>query len=218
LFAGIDRDAPLVLTPAATDPAIAHDWFDRFEGAGFDGIMAKPLADPYAPGQRTLIKVKHERTCDCAVAGYRVHKDAKGAGSLLLGLYDDDGSLHHVGVASAMDASTRTRVLAEIQPYRDHALDDHPWKDWADFMAAEREAHPTRMPGGPSRWNANKDLSWEPLRVELVAEVAYEGLVNGRFRHNARFRRLRTDRDPRSCTYAQLEQVPPAELRDVFAR
>ncbi len=211
-----DADGSIVLTPATRDPAEARDWFSRFEGAGFDGVMAKPLGGVYEPGQRSLIKVKHERTCDCAVAGYRVHKDGKGVGSLLLGLYDEAGDLHHVGVAAAIDAVRRAELLAQLQPYRENALEGHPWRDWADFMSAQREANPTRMPGGPSRWNANKDLSWEPLRVELVAEVAYEGMLNGRFRHNARYRRMRTDRDARTCDYAQLEQVPPAELRDLF--
>jgi ATP-dependent DNA ligase len=212
----VDATGPIVLTPATRDPATARDWFGRFEGAGFDGVMAKPLADPYAPGQRTLIKVKHERTCDCAIAGFRIHKDGNGVGSLLLGLYDESGDLHHVGVAAAIDATRRAELLVYLEPYRDNALDDHPWREWADFMSAAREANPTRMPGGPSRWNAQKDLSWEPLRVELVAEVAYEGMMSGRFRHNARYRRMRDDRDPASCTYAQLEQVPAAELRDLF--
>lgn len=213
LFATVAQ--PLVLTPATTDPSVARSWFDRFEGAGFDGVVAKPLADPYAPGERTLIKVKHERTCDCAVAGFRIHKDQKGVGSLLLGLHDAEGDLHHVGVAAAMDAATRARLRDELEPYRAGALAGHPWKDWADFVSEARQSG-RRLPGGFSRWNAQKDMSWEPLRVELVAEVAYEGLMNGRFRHNARFRRLRSDRDPATCTYAQLEAVPPAELQDVF--
>jgi ATP-dependent DNA ligase len=226
-----DAAPPIFVTPATTNPEVGADWFARFEGAGFDGVVAKPAAGRYEPGKRVLVKVKHERTCDCAVAGYRVHKDGNGVGSVLLGLYDGDGDLHHVGVASSMDAVTRRAVLAELQPYRDGALDGHPWRSWAEFMQAQAEpveagvpessapesrAH-RRMPGGPSRWNATKDLSWEPVRVELVAEVAYEGLLNGRFRHNARLRRLRPDRDPASCRYDQLETVAPAELRRLLA-
>jgi ATP-dependent DNA ligase len=203
--------APLYLTPATLDRDEAHDWFTRFEGAGFDGVVAKPLDDTYRPGQRSMLKVKHERTADCVAAGFRVHKDGNGVGSILCGLYDDDGDLHHVGVASGMSAAVRARLLEEIEPLRQDALDGHPWRDWAEAMQSG-----TRMPGGPSRWNADKDLSWEPLRIERVVEVAYEGLMNGRFRHNARFRRWRDDRDPDSCTYAQLEAVPPAELREMF--
>jgi ATP-dependent DNA ligase len=207
---------PIYLTPATADADVAADWFTRFEGAGFDGVVAKPIADPYTPGGRTMLKVKHERTCDCVVAGYRVHKDGKGVGSLLLGLYDGEGVLHHVGVASSMAAAPRAEMLAMLQPYRERALDGHPWRDWAEAAmgAAEGEG---RMPGGQNRWNANKDMSWEPLRIELVAEVAYEGLMNGRFRHNARFRRMRSDRDPDSCRYDQLETVAPEELKAVFS-
>jgi len=207
---------PIYLTPATRDRDLAADWFRRFEGAGFDGVVAKPIGDPYTPGGRTMLKVKHERTCDCAVAGYRLHKDGKGVGSLLLGLYDGEGVLHHVGVASSMAAGPRAEMLATLQPYREHALDGHPWRDWAEAAMGAVEAG-GRMPGGQNRWNANKDMSWEPVRVELVAEVAYEGLMNGRFRHNARFRRLRSDRDPDSCRYDQLETVAPEELKAVFA-
>ena len=205
--------APLYLTPATLDREEAHDWFTRFEGAGFDGVVAKPLDDTYRPGQRSMLKVKHERTADCVAAGFRIHKDGKGVGSILCGLYDDDGDLHHVGVASGMSAAVRTQLLAEIEPLRKNALEGHPWRDWAEAMQSG-----TRMPGGPSRWNADKDLSWEPLRIERVVEVAYEGLMNGRFRHNARFRRWRDDRDPDSCTYSQLEAVAPAELREMFGK
>jgi ATP-dependent DNA ligase len=206
-----DATAPVHLTPATLDRDTASDWFTRFEGAGFDGVVAKPLEDTYRPGQRTMFKVKHERTADCVVAGYRVHKDGNGVGSLLCGLYDDAGALHHVGVASGMAAPLRKTLLADIQPLRTGALDDHPWQEWATAFEGEQ-----RMPGGPSRWNAGKDLSWEPLRIERVVEVAYEGLLNGRFRHNARFRRWRPDKDPDDCTYAQLETVAPAELREMF--
>jgi ATP-dependent DNA ligase len=206
---------PLYLTPATTDRDTAADWFNRFEGAGFDGLVAKPLDDGYHPGKRTLIKVKHERTCDCVVAGYRVHKDGNGVGSLLVGLYDDEHNLHHVGVASGMAAKLRVELLADVEPLRAHALDNHPWKDWADAMA-QAEAN-GRMPGAPNRWNASKDMTWEPVRIERVCEVEYEGLMNGRFRHNGRFRRWRADKDPDDCTYAQLETVAPAELREMFS-
>jgi ATP-dependent DNA ligase len=207
---------PLYLTPATRDRDTATDWFSRFEGAGFDGVVAKPLTDGYHPGKRAMLKVKHERTCDCVVAGYRVHKDGNGVGSFLLGLYDDDGVLHHVGVASAMAAKLRTELSAEVEDLRAGALADHPWKDWAEAMTNAAAAG-QRMPGGPSRWNADKDLSWEPLRIERVCEVEFEGMMNGRFRHNARFRRWRPDKDPPDCTYAQLETVPPVELREMFA-
>ncbi len=212
---GARPDPSVVLTPATNDPAIARDWFQRFEGAGFDGIVAKPLADPYSPGQRSLLKVKHERTCDCAIGGFRIHKDGEGVGSLLLGLHDADGRLHHVGVAAGIDAATRKQLLVDFGPYRVGALDGHPWREWADAVS-HAAAEGARLPGGPSRWNATKDLSWEPMRVELVAEVAYEGLMNGRFRHNARYRHVRADRDPVSCRFDQLEVVAPAELRDLF--
>jgi ATP-dependent DNA ligase len=207
--------APIRLTPTTLDRDTATDWFNRFEGAGFDGVVAKPLDGTYRPGERTMLKVKHERTADCVVAGYRVHKDGKGVGSLLCGLYDDDGELHHVGVASGMAAPLRAELLAEIQPLRKDALTNHPWREWAEASAHESG---TRMPGGQNRWNANKDMSWEPVRIERVVEVAYEGLMSGRFRHNARYRRWRPDKDPDDCTYAQLETVAPAELREMFAR
>src|SRR3954471_11202272 len=164
---------PLFLTPATTDRDTAADWFKRFEGAGFDGVVAKPMSDTYHPGQRAMVKVKHERTCDCVVAGYRVHKDGNGIGSLLVGLYDDQGNLHHVGVASGMAAKLRAELQDDIQPLRAHALDDHPWKDWAVAMQDAAAQNPGRMPGGMNRWNANKDMSWEPLRIERVAEVEY---------------------------------------------
>ncbi len=209
-------EPPLFLTPGTTDRETAAEWFARFEGAGFDGVVAKSLHDTYHPGQRAMVKVKHERTCDCVVAGFRVHKDGKGVGSLLCGLYDDDGTLHHVGVASGMNAKFRTELRDDVEPLRKNALKNHPWKDWAAAMHDAAAQH-QRMPGGPSRWNANKDLSWEPVRIERVVEVTYEGLMNGRFRHNARFHRWRPDKEPDDCTYAQLETVAPAELREMFA-
>jgi ATP-dependent DNA ligase len=203
---------PIRVTPATAEPDVAREWFDRFEGAGLDGVIAKAVTLPYRPNERVMLKVKHERTCDCAVGGFRVHKDGDGIGSLLLGLYDDDGVLHHVGVASSFAAPLRRRLAGELEPYRADALENHPWREWADAQAHET----SRMPGAVSRWNAKKDLSWEPIRVELVVEVAYEHLQGDRFRHNARFRRWRPDRDPSSCTYAQLEAVVPAELHEIF--
>ncbi len=211
-----DTHPPMYLTPATRERDVALDWFSRFEGAGLDGVVAKPVADGYHPGKRTMLKVKHERTCDCVVAGFRVHKDGNGIGSFLLGLYDEAGALHHVGVASAMAANLRAELALEVEDLRAGALVDHPWKDWARSVSEAAEQG-QRMPGGPSRWNATKDLSWEPLRIERVCEVAFEGMMSGRFRHNARFRRWRPDKDPSDCTYAQLETVAPAELRDMFA-
>ena len=158
--------------------------------------------------------MKHLRTADCVVAGFRRHKDGKGVGSLLLGLYDDAGTLHHVGVASSFDATTRARLVEELEPYRAEALDGHPWADWASAEADAGDGQ--RRPGAPSRWNAKKDLSWEPLRIELVAEVAYEHMQGDRFRHTARFQRWRQDRDPGTCTYEQLEVPVPVALRAVF--
>jgi ATP-dependent DNA ligase len=205
---------PIHVTPATTDPAVAEQWFERFEGAGLDGVVAKPLDGPYAEGQRTMAKVKHLRTADCVVAGTRVHKDGKGVGSLLLGLFDGQGVLHHVGVASSFAAPLRRQLAEELEPYRKDALKDHPWGEWANAQAHEH----SRMPGGMNRWNAKKDMSWEPIRAELVVEVAYEHLQGDRFRHNARFRRWRPDREPSSCTYSQLDAVVPAELHEIFGK
>ncbi|GAA1224229.1 ATP-dependent DNA ligase [Prauserella halophila] len=202
------------LTPLTGDADVAEDWFTRFEGAGFDGVMVKAGDEPYRQDKRTMRKVKHERTADCVVAGFRWHKDGEGVGSLLLGLHDEANTLHHVGVASSFTAARRRELAAELEPLRSGALDGHPWRDWAD--PAAQAAHGGRMPGGQSRWSAGKDLSWEPLRIERVAEVRYEHLQAGRFRHGGRLVRFRPDRDPASCTYAQLEQVPPAELTALF--
>jgi ATP-dependent DNA ligase len=207
-----DELARVHLTPLTDDPETAEDWFVRFEGAGFDGVMAKPGDHPYEQDKRVMWKVKHERTADCAVAGFRWHKDGKGVGSLLLGLYDDEGSLHHVGVASSFTAERRKELVDELAPLREHALDDHPWRRWAEAQAQADG----RMPGGLSRWTGGKDLSWEPLRVELVAEVRYEHVQAGRFRHGGRLVRFREDRTPGSCTYAQLDEVAPAELKALF--
>ncbi|MFD6225062.1 ATP-dependent DNA ligase [Nocardia asteroides] len=202
------------LTPITQDPDVAQDWFTRFEGAGFDGVMAKADDLPYLQDKRVMLKIKHERTADCVVAGYRLHKDGEGVGSLLLGLFDDEGHLHHVGVASSFTAVRRRELLGELAPLRENALADHPWRNWADAVAqANAEG---KMPGGVSRWTGGKDLSWEPLRPELVAEVRYEHVQSGRFRHGGRLVRFRADRTPESCTYAQLDEVAPAELDAIF--
>ena len=201
---------PIHLSPVTTDPELAHDWFARFEGAGLDGVIAKKATGRYAPGQRTLLKVKHERTADVVVGGFRWHKDGNGVGSLLLGLYDEAGRLRHIGVASSFSAKRRSELVDELAAHRPAADEqhDHPW------LAEEGAA---ASPRGPSRWSAGKDLSWEPLRLGLVAEVAYEQLQGDRLRHGARFRRWRPDRDPASCRYDQLEEPPPAELQALFA-
>jgi ATP-dependent DNA ligase len=208
---------PVHVTPATLDRALAEDWFQRFEGAGLDGVMAKRLDAPYRAGERTMIKVKHSRTADCVVAGFRWHKNGPGTmvGSLLLGLYDDDGTLHHVGVTAAFSNAVRKQLVQELAPLREHALDDHPWKDWAE---AEQEASEKgqRLPGATSRWNRGKDLSWEPLRPERVCEVSYDHMQGTRFRHAAHFVRWRPDKPPRACRYDQLEVTPAYELERVF--
>jgi ATP-dependent DNA ligase len=204
---------PIYLTPMTRDPEVARDWLHRFEGAGLDGVIAKPLAGPYQPGKRAMVKVKHARTADCVVAGFRWHKNGRGTlvGSLLLGLYDDGGRLHHVGVTSAFTMETRRALAVEFAPLREGALDGHPWRDWAG------DGDGTRMPGGQSRWSAGKDLSWEPLRVERVCEVKYDHMQGTRFRHAAVFQRWRADRQPQDCRYDQLEVTTPYELARVFA-
>jgi ATP-dependent DNA ligase len=206
---------PLHLTPATRDSSVASDWFRRFEGAGLDGVMAKPVGGIYEPG---MFKVKHERDCDCVAAGFRWHKNGEGraVGSLLLGLYDDAGALQHVGVCASFTDKRRRELVDFLAPYRRDALANHPWKLWAEHGAdAAPSGH--RMPGGQSRWSQGKDLSWEPLRPELVVEVAYEHMQGARFRHTAQFRRWRRDKRPEDCTYAQLEVVPPHELAAIFA-
>jgi ATP-dependent DNA ligase len=206
---------PVYLTPSTADRVIAEDWFVRFEGAGLDGVMAKPADGPYVPDKRVQFKVKHQRTADCVVAGFRWHKDGQGVGSLLLGLYDDAGRLHHMGVASSFSVVRRRELVDEVEPYTEPDLSQHPWGEWAQAQAHASEEH-GRMPGGLSRWNATKDLSFVPLRAEAVAEVAYERVDNGRFRHSARLLRWRPDRNAESCTFEQLEVTPPVELHDVF--
>jgi ATP-dependent DNA ligase len=211
-----NAEPPLHLTPATTDRALAADWFSRFEGAGLDGVMAKPLAGPYEPNKRVMLKVKHERECDCVVAGFRWHKKGDDrVGSLLLGLYDEAGTLHHVGVVASFTDKVRHELVETLAPYRDNATADHPWKEWADWQTSGAPDG-QRVPGAKSRWNANKDLSWVPLRPELVVEVAYDHMQGTRFRHTAQFRRWRPDKPVRDCTYAQLEVVAPHELAAIF--
>ena len=206
---------PIHLTPATREPNVASDWFKRFEGAGLDGVMAKPISGTYQPDKRVMFKVKHERDCDCVVAGFRWYKGGSTAiGSLMLGLFDDSGQLQHVGVCASFTQSKRLELARFLVPYRHHALVDHPWRSWAD---APSNVITHRMPGSQSRWSHGKDLSWEPLRPELVVEVAYEHMQGPRFRHTAQFRRWRPDKKPRDCTYAQLEVVPPHELKAIFA-
>jgi ATP-dependent DNA ligase len=212
-----DAGPSIHVTPATTDLATAQRWFDEFEGAGLDGLIAKPLTITYQPDKRVMFKIKHERDCDCVVAGFRWHKkgDRDAVGSLLLGLFDDSGVLQHVGVSASFTNQKRRELVEYLAPYRKDALESHPWKHWAGSDAAGGEAG-HRMPGGLSRWSQGKDLSWEPLRPELVAEVAYDHMQGRRFRHTAQFRRWRTDKKPGDCTYAQLEVVPPQELAEIF--
>ena len=207
-----DAAPPIHLTPVTRDRGVAAEWLEQFEGAGLDGVMAKPEQARYEPGKRTMFKIKHVRTADCVVAGFRWHKSGRGAvGSLLLGLYDDHGTLHHVGVTSAFTMARRTQLAQELEPLRRNALKGHPWHDWAGPGDGG-----VRMPGGHSRWSAGKDLSWEPLRIERVCEVKYDHLQGSRFRHATIFQRWRPDRQPQDCRYSQLEVTTPYELARVF--
>jgi ATP-dependent DNA ligase len=209
---------PLHLTPATRQLSVAADWFRRFEGAGLDGVVAKPVLGTYESNKRVMLKVKHERDCDCVVAGFRWHKKGErtAVGSLLLGLFDDSGALQHVGVCASFTDKKRRELVEFLAPYRKNALIAHPWRDWAEQESESGEAE-HRMPGAQSRWSQGKDLSWEPLRPELVLEVAYDHMQGSRFRHTAQFRRWRTDKKPSDCTYDQLEVVPPQELAVIFA-
>jgi len=204
------------LTPCTRDRALAAEWFHRFEGAGLDGVIAKHESTTYQPGKRAMVKVKHARTADCVVAGFRWHKDGEGerVGSLLLGLHDAQGRLHHVGVTSSFTMAMRRQLALELEPLRRDALAAHPWREWADAMAGGG----ARMPGGQSRWSQGKDLSWEPLRTERVCEVKYDHLQGDRFRHAATFVRWRPDKAPEDCRYDQLEVTAPAELAEIFGR
>jgi ATP-dependent DNA ligase len=210
-------EPPLFITPATRDRAVAGDWFSRFEGAGLDGVVAKAPVSLYEPNKRVMLKVKHERDCDCVVAGFRWHKkgDHDRIGSLLLGLFDHAGKLHHVGVCASFTDQRRLELVEFLAPYRERALENHPWRDWAEAGAAEHAGH-QRVPGGQSRWSQGKDLSWEPLRAELVVEVAYDHMQGDRFRHTAQFRRFRSDKPPAACTYEQLEVVPAREIAEIF--
>ncbi|MFH8897355.1 ATP-dependent DNA ligase [Streptomyces coeruleorubidus] len=205
--------APVHLAPATTDIEVARQWFEEYEGAGLDGVIAKPLTVRYRPDERAMFKIKHERTADVVVAGYRLHKSGPVVGSLLLGLYDEGGTLQHVGVSAAFPMKRRAELVQELEPLRMDDVQGHPWAAWS-----EEAAHETaRLPGAPSRWSAKKDLSWVPLRPERVAEVAYDHMENGqRFRHTARFRRWRPDRTPESCTYAQLQEPVRYDLAEIL--
>jgi ATP-dependent DNA ligase len=205
---------PIHLTPMTRDAALASEWLSRFEGAGLDGVIAKPEHGMYEPGKRAIVKVKHARTADCVVAGFRWHKNGKHVlvGSLLLGLYDGQGALQHVGVTSAFTMATRKQLAQELAPLREHAIDAHPWREWANVEGSENH----RMPGGQSRWSAGKDLSWEPLRIERVCEVKYDHMQGSRFRHAAIFLRWRPDKGPGDCRYDQLEVTTAYELEKVF--
>jgi ATP-dependent DNA ligase len=205
---------PIHVTPMTRDRVQASDWLSRFEGAGLDGVIAKPEHGTYEPGKRAMIKVKHARTAECVVGGFRWHKNGPGSlvGSLLLGLHDNRGNLHHVGVTSAFSMATRRQLAVELEPLRDRALDGHPWREWAQAMGEGT----TRLPGGQSRWSAGKDLSWEPLRIERVCEVKYDHMQGDRFRHAAIFLRWRLDKQPKDCRYDQLEVTTPYELEKVF--
>ncbi|MEU3183296.1 ATP-dependent DNA ligase [Streptomyces sp. NPDC006923] len=213
----VGAEPPVHVAPATTDIERARQWFEQYEGAGLDGVIAKPLDLPYRPDTRSMFKIKHERTADVVVAGYRLHKSGPVVGSLLLGLHDSTGALQHVGVCAAFSMKRRAELVEELAPLRMESAAGHPWAAWAD-----EAAHDTaRLPGGPSRWSGTKDLSWLPLRPEWVCEVAYDHLEGahegGRFRHTAQFRRWRPDRTPASCTYAQLEEPVRYDLGEVLA-
>jgi ATP-dependent DNA ligase len=208
---------PVHLTPATRDRALATDWFHRFEGAGLDGLIAKRLDAPYQPGKRAMLKIKHQRTADCVVAGFRWHKDGPGTlvGSLLLGLFDDAGKLNHVGITASFTMARRAELVAELAPLRTNALDGHPWSEWAEWAEAARAAG-QRVPGATSRWNRGRDLSWEPLRPERVVEVAFDHLQGTRFRHATTFVHWRPDRQPSDCRYDQIAETPAYELSAIF--
>jgi len=210
---------PIHLTPATRDRAEAADWFERFEGAGLDGVIAKRLDAPYQPKKRAMLKIKHQRTADCVVAGFRWHKNGPGThvGSLLLGLFDDAGVLHHVGITSSFGWERREELVTELAPLREDALTGHPWQEWAEWSAmGDTDASGQRLPGATSRWNRGKDLSWEPLRAERVVEVGYDHLQGSRFRHATTFKRWRPDKPAADCRYDQLEETPAFEIARIF--
>lgn len=206
---------PVHITPATRDRATAQRWFEDFEGAGLDGVMAKPIDAPYQPGKRAMWKIKHQRTADCVIAGFRWYKGGKGTlvGSLLLGLYDAEGTLHHVGVASSFKASERAELAEKLQPLTEGAREVHPWKEWSDFQEQETAQ---RLPGATSRWNRGKDLSWEPIQLGLVGEVSYDHMQGTRFRHATHLQRWRPDKPYTECTYEQLEESPPFLITEIF--
>ncbi|MEU2180240.1 ATP-dependent DNA ligase [Streptomyces thermolilacinus] len=208
-----DVRPPVHVAPATTDAAVAERWFEQYEGAGLDGVIAKPLDLRYRPDARLMYKIKHERTADVVVAGYRLHKTGPVVGSLLLGLYDSGGTLQHVGVCAAFTAARRRELVEELAPLVMDRPDGHPWASWADAAAHES----ARLPGAPSRWSGKKDLSWVPLRPERVCEVGYDHMEGDRFRHTAQFRRWRPDRTPASCGYAQLEEPVSYDLDEVLS-
>ncbi len=227
-----DAREPVHVTPATRELDLAQKWFEKFEGAGLDGIVVKAESLLYVENKRVMLKVKHERTADCVVAGFRWHKSGGVVGSLLLGLFDDDATLHHVGVTASFTMDRRRELVSLIEPYRMETLDGHPWQAWFGEAEVTSRNEPgpgepgpgepgysksgSRKPGAASRWNAKKDLTWEPLRAELVCEVAYDHLQGDRFRHATTFKRWREDRDSKSCTYAQLESPESLPLSEVF--
>ncbi|MET0285896.1 MAG: ATP-dependent DNA ligase [Polyangiales bacterium] len=208
-----DAQPPLHLTPVTRDPALANEWLQRFEGAGLDGVMAKRADQPYQPGKRAMLKIKHARTAECVVAGFRWHKNGPGTlvGSLLLGLYNDEGRLQHVGVTSSFTMAKRAELVELLAPLRENAMAEHPWREWAEEEGSDR------MPGAQSRWSNGKDLSWQPLRIERVCEVKYDHMQGDRFRHAATFQRWRVDKSPSECRYDQLEVTAPFELAKIFS-
>ncbi len=214
-LAGVEP--PVHITPATRDRAVAADWFERFEGAGLDGVIAKPESLPYTPGKRVMLKIKHQRTADCVVGGFRWYKGGKGTlvGSLLLGLYDDKGTLHHVGVTAGFKQTDRAELAKKLEPLRENARDGHPWATWAEWQASEDNQ---RKPGATSRWNRGKDLSWEPVRLELVCEVSFDHMQGDRFRHGAHFQRWRPDKPVADCRYDQLEETPAYEIAQIFGQ
>jgi len=205
--------SPVFITPSTDDVDVATRWFEVFEGAGLDGVVAKPTDGGYQPDVRAMSKIKHERTADCVVAGYRWHKSGPIVGSLLLGLYSEDGSLQHIGVTASFTMKRRAELVDELAAYAVEDPAGHPWAAWA-----EAEAHgKDRLPGAVSRWNAKKDLSWVPLRPDLVVEVAYDHMEGSRFRHTAQWRRWRPDREPASCTYEQLQTPVRFDLAEILS-